>query len=144
MGKVKFCTHAVHASWCACATNMWMTYDTRALNSHEQWWFYRGAGAGAPPNLLCPTSWYYAWTIQNFINALIFRVRPRACYDDEEAEDLTSWVSSDCTRTHLRGPRIKNKNSGLWCPQTPLSGARISTLLLTLIHATLSPPIIVS
>ena len=32
-------------------------------------------GAGAPPpNLLCPTPWHYAWTIQNFINVLILEL----------------------------------------------------------------------
>ena len=44
----------------------------------EQWQFYWG-GLG-PPNLLCPTHWYYVWTIQNFIKDLRFRVRPCACY----------------------------------------------------------------
>ena len=34
----------------------------------------------SPPNLLCPTPWNYPWTIQNFINVLIFRVKPRVCY----------------------------------------------------------------
>ena len=36
--------------------------------------------ARAPPNLLCPTPWYYAWMIRNFINVHIFRVRPCACF----------------------------------------------------------------
>ena len=49
---------------------------------HFQWWFCGGGPGGteAPPNLFYHTPWYYAWTIQNFINVLIFRVRPRACY----------------------------------------------------------------
>jgi len=38
------------------------------------------AVAVTPPNLVCPTPWYYTWMVQNFINVLIFRVRPRACY----------------------------------------------------------------
>ena len=53
----------------------------KVLVVHGQWRFYEGrGGAGALPNLLCPTPWYYAWTIQNFINVLIFRVRPGTYY----------------------------------------------------------------
>ena len=38
-------------------------------------------GAGTPsPNLLCPIPWYCTWMILNFIDVLIFRVRPRVRY----------------------------------------------------------------
>ena len=36
--------------------------------------------------------WYYAWMTQNFINVLIFRVRPHVCLSerhDEETEEYT-------------------------------------------------------
>ena len=102
---------------------------------------FTGGGGGLrgwtppSPNLLCPTPWYYAWTIQNFINVLTFRVRPRVCYDDEEAEEyiisssdqlsrIRSSTDSDCTRTHLRGPRIKKKILGGDAPNPPKWSAR--------------------
>ena len=111
-----------------------------------------GWGWNPPPNLLCPTSWYYAWTIQNFINVLIFRVRPRACYDDEEAEDLTSWVSSDCTRTHLRGPRIKKKkfwvvmppNSPKWSAHKYALTHTYSRYLIPPNNSVLKPPLLMN
>ena len=57
------------------------------LSNHKVKWgqsvavLGRGAwGSWSPPNLLYLTPWYYAWTIQNFINVLIFRVTTRTCY----------------------------------------------------------------
>ena len=108
--------------------------------------FTGGLGeAGVPSKVVLPHPRDYAWTIQNFINVLIFRVRPRVCYVkgtmkrqksiivslSDQLSIIRSSTDSDCTRTHLRGPRIK-KFSGGACPQTPLGGARISALLLTL------------
>ena len=65
-------------------------------------------GGGTPELALPhPGPWYYAWTIQNFINALIFRVMPRACYVKSTMKSrIRSSTDSDCTRTHLRGPTI--------------------------------------
>ena len=78
--------------------------------------------------------------IKNFINVLIFRVRPCACfmkgmmkrpeeYIASSSDQLSRIRSSDCTRTHLRGPRIPKKfGGGGACPQTPLDGVCVSVL----------------
>ena len=109
---------------------MGLHQDPKATHYSVEQWRFNGGGEGGlagleppppPPNLLCSTPWYYAWTIQNFINVPIFRVRPRACYVkgtmkgqksiyskfiSDQLSRIGSSTDSDCTTTHLRGPRI--------------------------------------
>ena len=56
-------------------------------------------------------------------------------YVASSSDQLSRIRSSDCTRTHLRGPRIQ-KISGGACTQTPLDGVRVSVLY----SRYLSPP----
>ena len=92
--------------------------------------------AGGPPNLLSRTPWYYAWMIQNFIIVLIFRVRPCACFMKgtivaSSSDQLGRIWSSDCTRTHLRGPRIQKNFWGEGMhPDPPRWSARKCALFM--------------
>ena len=64
--------------------NVLMSLHSTARVRHRQWGFYWGRGAGRgwspPPKLSLRHPLVYAWMIQNFINILIFRVRPCAYY----------------------------------------------------------------
>ena len=58
-------------------------------------------------------------------------------YIASSSDQLSRIRSSDCTRTHLRGPRIPKKfGGGGACPQTPLDGVRV----IVLYSRYLSPP----
>ena len=45
-----------------------------------QWRFYGRGGGWSPPKFSLPHPLVHAWMIHDFINILIFRVRPHACY----------------------------------------------------------------
>ena len=57
-----------------------------------------GGGGGAylgelePPNMLCPTPWYYAWTMQNISSYDMRMLRER---HDEEAEECIYSKTSE-------------------------------------------------
>ena len=109
-----------------------------------------------------PPPQYYAWTIQNFINVLIFRVMPHACYvkgtmkrqksiivsSSDQLNRIQSSTDSDCTRTiseDLESKKFLGEGGGgggggKEKGGMPADPPRWSVCKCTLTHATLAAP----